>query len=155
MRKMRLFAIAVAVFLGLLCEGGAQGLSAETLDIPEPLRSYLQTITVDELGGVRAETRLERIGESVYRLRLMFDLPTEATEVHTLHRAERLQQGQVVVHLPAETRGRREGVVLDVVPLVIPSDCGKAIWRRGRASVRTAVSWSPIPTRRQRRCLPY
>ena len=49
-KETRLLAIAVLVLLRLVYEGRAQGLSAETLEIPEPLRPYLQTITVDELG---------------------------------------------------------------------------------------------------------
>jgi hypothetical protein len=76
----RLFVTAILIILGLVCDARAQGLSAETLEIPEVLRPYVQTITVDELGGVQAETRLERIDENLYRLRLTFDLPAEAAQ---------------------------------------------------------------------------
>ncbi len=79
-KATRLFVTAILIILGLVCEGRTQGSSAEALEIPEVLRPYVQTITVDELGGVHAETRLERIEENLYRLRLTFDLPAEEAQ---------------------------------------------------------------------------
>jgi hypothetical protein len=58
----------------------AHGLSAGTVTIPEPLQAYVQRIAADELGGVSAETELQRIEENVFRLRLTFDLPAETKQ---------------------------------------------------------------------------
>ena len=79
-KEMSVFSIVVLVLQGLICESRAQSLSAETLEIPEPLRSYVQTISVDELGGVQPETVMERIDENCYRVRLTLDLPAESVQ---------------------------------------------------------------------------
>ncbi len=78
MNKLKWLVIAVLV----LVESGhwTRSLSAQTLDIPYPLDSYVKTIEVDKLGDVAAESQLEKIGEDLYRLRLTFDLSAKTTQ---------------------------------------------------------------------------
>lgn len=80
---MKHSSVLACAFLFLLRPGPGQWtgpLAAGTLEIPEPLRPYVQSIAVDALGGVGARTEWRRIDAGLYRLGLTFDLKAEVAQ---------------------------------------------------------------------------
>jgi hypothetical protein len=66
-------AIIVSLFMIVNC-GREEALEGNALRIPRQLRAYVRSISWDELGGIQAESRLERLGDNGFHIRLVFDL---------------------------------------------------------------------------------
>jgi len=80
MKTLKVLAITTLVLCGLGQGRWTQRLSARTLEIPAPLRAYVKTIDADDLGEAAARIQWQKVDETLYRLRLTFELPAETTQ---------------------------------------------------------------------------
>jgi len=74
MIKKRCLGMMIVPLLMLVNCGREAVVENSALKIPEGLRSYVRSIAWDELGGVQAESSLEKIGDNAFRIQLAFDL---------------------------------------------------------------------------------